>query len=188
MRDDQVPQPSLDGGARDVVAEAEIANHSFGILPDPVFAADGRFVSIDANERRTCAINARGAATCWTTDGDLLQDTPHDRFAAVAVGRAHFCGLRADGMLVCRGEGGYGQATVPSGRFEGVSSGTRQSCGLLEDNSISCWGRHRTVISRKSPCTGPALDLHWTCTGPALDLHWIWSVRGRARSRRLARR
>ena len=122
----------------------------FGFFPDGRPAVlTGRFQSVSAGERHSCAVRADGTALCWgqnfgesSTLPPSVLDPPAGRYSAVSAGNSFSCGLRADRTIACWGEDTRGETAAPSGRFDAVSAGADHACGVRADQSVACWGNN----------------------------------------------
>jgi hypothetical protein len=126
----------------------------------------GRFVALDADASRLCAIAQDGHAVCWNADATDEEQPPDGEYTAVSVGGGHTCLLTTEGELRCFGCDGprqdpysdsttisqedesagcrsdYGQAHPPSGRFDAVAAGGAHTCAIEhESGALVCFGR-----------------------------------------------
>lgn len=102
----------------------------------------GRFTSISAGNRHTCAIGPGGAVSCWGRNDHGEADPPGEHFASISLGAWHSCGITAGRTVECWGGGWDGQTRSPEGRFAVLESGWEHTCGIDTQGAVVCWGRN----------------------------------------------
>jgi alpha-tubulin suppressor-like RCC1 family protein len=138
----------------------------------PVVAASGHtFVTLGSGLDRTCALDQRGAVSCWglnpntrhVTDTPEILDATH-AFALVAAGGLHACALDLDGNAWCWGIDAMGAGSltresaapvaVTGGHtFTALASGRYSSCGIDQDGTAWCWGDNTDGATGNEPVT-----------------------------------
>ena len=163
---------ALDVSAADVVDVSAMRESAVDVAPDlPALTGDPRVVQLAAGARHTCALQARGTAYCWGSNGKgQLGDgtTRTVRRAPVQVmgvedatqivaGGSFTCALRRDGTVLCWGsntEGQMGDGTTGADRprpgpvagaerVTQLTAGAGHACALLRDETVLCWGWNR---------------------------------------------
>ena len=115
--------------------------------PTPVPVATpppGRYVDIEAGQRRACALTDGGEIVCW---GDLDAGQPGvlpGRYQAVVSAGPYngfgACGLTEGGEVLCW-ERDVGMRTVgPPAHYVAASASTNHMRALTEGEEVVCWG------------------------------------------------
>ena len=110
----------------------------------------GTFVSVAVGPLFGCALDALGAASCWSTN-DWASDwgvdqPPSEQWAFMDFEADHGCGLTWTGDAVCWGYpylwAGSDSTVAPPGVFTDITAGSLYSCGVTEDGQALCWGKN----------------------------------------------
>src|SRR5690606_20535981 len=122
-------------------------------------AGNGLYVAISADHSQLCALEASGAAYCWSNWAETPPaqvDAPAP-FTRISSGFRHTCALTASGDAYCwganaRGELGIGevgdagryfpepQRVAGGQRFREIQAGFFRTCGITVDDALLCWG------------------------------------------------
>ena len=104
-------------------------------------APAGAFTAVAAGKQHACALDAKGAATCWGWDQNGRATAPADiTFTAIDAGGAHSCGLDTQGSLHCWGNNSDGRAAPRPGPFQALALGLNNTCALRVDGTVFCQG------------------------------------------------
>lgn len=154
---------------------SQLGNGSFtgALPPNPAIVAGLSAISngpqIGAGSSHSCALLAKGTASCWGSNasGQLGNGTLVDASSAGAVlnvsnavalctGARHSCALLADGTAKCWGSNANGQlgtgatsgtpVSTPNLLVSGLANATGITCGIshtcasIADGTTQCWG------------------------------------------------
>ncbi len=108
----------------------------------------------------TCALDAKGIATCWwqfgspetTPSGTHVPESfyppdltpPKTAFVDLAAGPRHVCGLTGAGAVECWGDDEPLASLTHPGPFSHISPW----CGLTTDGAIACWSKEELATQR----------------------------------------
>ncbi len=108
----------------------------------------------------TCALDAKGIATCWwqfgspetTPSGTHVPESfyppdltpPTTAFVDLVAGPRHVCGLTAAGAVECWGDDEQLASLTHPGPFSHISPW----CGLTTDGAIACWSKEELATQR----------------------------------------
>ncbi len=113
-------------------------------LPFVAFPQDVDIVAIDAEDRRSCALDSSGKLWCWGGDGLAPVDLPR-KVESFSLGAMHSCALLEGGAVRCWGTKGpeIGLGDVALGddlRAIHVAAGMTHTCVLFGNAKIKCFG------------------------------------------------
>lgn len=114
-----------------------------GETADTGVEGPNRWVKVSMGMGNACALDARGAVTCWGSDRGTLFKEVAGEWSDLSIFGDYGCLLDLDGYPHCVGEperGDLGQMSPPDEPLLSVSSSWFQSCGLRMDRTIACWG------------------------------------------------
>jgi len=156
-------------GANGVGEVGQAAGMDYVIAPEAL--AFRRYVQVDADHRRACALAAdTGRVYCWglnagnrsglgdTSMGNEVREPTavagDVAFARIAVGQEHTCAIDRDGALWCWGFNGDGQLALGDTTrrtsptqvgtdtdWVTVGAGAFHTCATKSDGRLYCWGR-----------------------------------------------